>query len=91
MSDEGRETMQQELMDLGVWLIEHPEAATKNLKPIRDRVVLDPGIYYNRGTGLIERIYAPQHIALGHRMFRVSSDPAAPAEDIRRKAMEGKG
>jgi hypothetical protein len=43
MSDEGRETMQQ-LMDLGVWLIEHPEAATKNLKPIRDRVVLDPGI-----------------------------------------------
>jgi hypothetical protein len=44
MSDEGRETMQQELMDLGVWLIEHPEAATKNLKPIRDRVVLDPGI-----------------------------------------------
>jgi hypothetical protein len=91
MSDEGRETMQQELMDLGVWLIEHPEAATKNLKPIRDRVVLDPGIYYNRGTGLIERIYAPQHIALGHRMFRVSSDPAAPVEDIRRKAMEGKG
>jgi hypothetical protein len=90
MSDEGRETMQQ-LMDLGVWLIEHPEAATKNLKPIRDRVVLDPGIYYNRGTGLIERIYAPQHIALGHRMFRVSSDPAAPVEDIRRKAMEGKG
>ena len=91
MSDEGRETMQQELMDLGVWLIEHPEAATKNLKPIRDRVVLDPGIYYNRGTGLIERIYAPQHIALGHRMFRVSSDPAAPVEEIRRKAMEGKG
>jgi hypothetical protein len=40
---------------------------------------------------LIERIYAPQHIALGHRMFRVSSDPAAPVEDIRRKAMEGKG
>jgi ferredoxin len=59
MSDEDRETMQQELMDLGVWLAEHPEAATKNLKPIRDRVVLDPGIYYNSGTGMIERIYAP--------------------------------
>jgi hypothetical protein len=40
MSDEGRETMQQELMDLGVWLIEHPEAATKNLKPIRDRATM---------------------------------------------------
>jgi hypothetical protein len=59
MSDEDRETMQQELMDLGVWLAEHPEAVTKNLKPFRDRVVLDPGIYYNSGTGMIERIYAP--------------------------------
>jgi hypothetical protein len=91
MSDEGRETMQQELMDLGVWLIEHPEAATKNLKPIRDKVVLDPGIYYNSGTGMIERIYAPQHVALGHRMFRISSDPATPVEEIRRKVIEGKG
>jgi hypothetical protein len=91
MSDEGRETMQQELMDLGVWLIEHPEAATKNLKPIRDKVVLDPGIYYNSGTGMIERIYAPQHVALGHRMFRISSDPATPVEKIRRKVIEGKG
>ena len=91
MSDEGRETMQQELMDLGVWLIEHPEAATKNLKPIRDKVVLDPGIYYNSGTGMIERIYAPQHVALGHRMFRISSDPATPVEEIRRKVIVGKG
>jgi hypothetical protein len=91
MSDEGRETMRQELMDLGVWLIEHPEAATKNLKPIRDKVVLDPGIYYNSGTGMIERIYAPQHVALGHRMFRISSDPATPVEEIRRKVIEGKG
>jgi hypothetical protein len=91
MSDEGRETMQQELMDLGVWLIDHPEAATKNLKPIRDKVVLDPGIYYNSGTGMIERIYAPQHVALGHRMFRISSDPATPVEEIRRKVIVGKG
>jgi hypothetical protein len=82
MSDEDRETMQQELMDLGVWLAEHPEAATKNLKPIRDRVVLDPGIYYNSGTGMIERIYAPQRVALGHRLFRISSDPAAPLEEL---------
>ena len=87
---EARERMQQELMDLGVWLTEHPEARNKNLKPIRDRVVLDPGVYYNSGTGMIERIYAPQHVALGTRMFRVNSDPAAPLEEIRRRVLEGK-
>ena len=90
MSDEGRETMQQELMELGVWLTEHPEAVKKNLKPIRGKVVLDPGVYYNTGTGMVERIHAPQHMALGSRVFRVDSDPAAPVEDIRRKAIEGK-
>ena len=90
MSDEGRERIQQELMDLGVWLGEHPEAARKNLKPIRGSVVLEPGVYYNIGTGMIERIYAPQHIALGSRMFRVKSDPAAPVEEIQRKVLEGK-
>ena len=42
-----REMMQQELMDLGVWLVEHPEAAGKNLKPIRSAEVLEPGVYYN--------------------------------------------
>ena len=89
MSDEGRETMQQELMDLGVWLTEHPEAR-KNLKPVRGSVVLSPGVYYNTGTGMIERIHAPQHVALGHRMFRISSDPAAPVEEIRRRVLEGK-
>jgi hypothetical protein len=51
--------MQQELMDLGVWLTEHPGVARKNLKPIHDRAVLDPGVYYNSGTGMIERIHAP--------------------------------
>ena len=91
MSDEGRETMQQELMDLGVWLIEHPEAAVSNLEPIRSARVLEPGVYYNMGTGMVERIFAPQHVPLGHQLFRITSDPAAPAEEIRRKAMEGKG
>jgi hypothetical protein len=86
-----REMMQQELMDLGVWLIEHPEAATKNLKPIRSAKLLRPGVYYNMGTGMVDRIFTPQHVALGHKMFRISSDPAAPAEELRRKAMEGKG
>jgi hypothetical protein len=86
-----REMMQQELMDLGVWLIERPEAATRNLEPIRSARVLEPGVYYNMGTGMVDRIFAPQHVPLGHRLFRISSDPAAPVEEIRRKVMEGKG
>ena len=87
----GREMMQQELMDLGVWLVEHPEAATKNLEPIRSAKILEPGVYYNMGTGMVDRIFTPQRVALGHKMFRISSDPASPAGEIRRKAMEGKG
>ncbi len=85
-----REMMQQELMDLGVWLAEHPEAAPRNLKPVRSAKVLEPGVYYNRGTGMVDRIYRPQHVALGHQMFRVSSDPAAPVQEIRRRVLEGK-
>jgi hypothetical protein len=85
-----REGMQQELMDLGVWLTEHPKVLKKNLKPIRGSVVLDPGVYYNTGTGMVERIYSPQHTALGARWFRIKSDPAAPVEEIRRRALEGK-
>jgi hypothetical protein len=86
-----REMMQQELMDLGVWLGEHPEAAHKNLEPIRSAKVLEAGVYYNRGTGMVDRVYTPQHVPLGHRLFRISSDPAAPVEEIRRKVLEGKG
>ncbi len=85
-----REAMHQELMQLGIWLIEHPEAAKKNLKPIRSAKVLDPGVYYNMGTGMVDRIYSPQRVALGHKMFRITSDPAAPVEEIRRKVLEGK-
>jgi hypothetical protein len=86
-----RETMQQELMDLGAWLVEHPEAALGNLKPIRSAKVLEPGVYYNLGTGMVDRIYAPQRVALGHKMFRISRDPASPVEEIRRRVLEGKG
>ena len=86
-----REMMQQELMDLGVWLGEHPEAAHENLEPIRSAKVLEPGVYYNRGTGMVDRVYSPQHVPLGHRLFRISSDPAAPLQEIRRRVLEGKG
>jgi hypothetical protein len=85
-----REAMEQELMNLGVWITEHPEAKKKNLKPVRGSVVLEPGVYHNTGTGMIERIYAPQHIALGARWFRIAKDPAAPVEEIRRRVLEGK-
>jgi hypothetical protein len=85
-----RETMQQDLMDLGVWLVEHPEAAPKNLKPIRSAKILDPGVYYNMGTGMVDRIFSPQRVALGHKMFRISRDPASPVEEIRRRVLEGK-
>ena len=86
-----REMMEQELMDLGVWLIEHPGAVEKNLEPIRSAKILEPGVYYNMGTGMVDRIYSPQRVALGHKMFRISRDPASPVEEIRRKALEGKG
>jgi hypothetical protein len=85
-----REMMQQDLMDLGVWLVAHPEAALRNLKPIRSSKVLEPGVYYNMGTGMVDRIYTPQSVALGHKMFRISRDPASSVEEIRRTALEGK-
>ena len=85
-----REMMQQDLMDLGRWLTENPEMATKILRPIRSAKVLAPGVYYNMGTGMVDRIFSPQRVALGHKMFRVSRDPAAPVEEIRRRVLEGK-
>jgi hypothetical protein len=85
-----REMMQQDLMDLGVWLVEHPEAAFRNLKPIRSAKVLEPGVYYNMGTGMVDRIFTPQSVALGHKMFRISRDPASPVEEIRRTVLERK-
>ena len=85
-----RETMQQDLMDLGAWLSEHPGAAPKNLKPIRSAKVLAPGVYYNMGTGMVDRIFSPQRVALGHKMFRISRDPASPVDEIRRRVLEGK-
>jgi hypothetical protein len=86
-----REMMQQELMELGVWLTDHPEAPYRNLEPIRSARVLEPGVYYNRGTGMVDRVYSPQRVPLGHRLFRISSDPAAPISEIRRKVLGGEG
>lgn len=85
-----RERVEQELLKLGGWLVEHPRAALKNLKPMRGAGPLEPGIYFNQGTGVVERLYSPQRRALGSKMFRVSSDPAAPVDEIRRRVMEGR-
>ena len=84
-----REMMQQDLMDLGVWLTENPEIAPKNLKPIRSARILAPGVYYNMGTGMVDRIFSPQRVALGHKMFRISRNPASPVEEIRHRVLEG--
>jgi hypothetical protein len=85
-----REAMQQELMDLGVWLTEHLDAAYENLEPVRRPAPLEPGVYYNQGTGMVDRIYFPQRPALGSKMFRISSDPDASVQEIRRRVIEGK-
>ena len=84
-----REAMQQELIQLGKWLAEHPEAAAKNLKPIRSAKALEPGVYYNRGTGMLDRAYGLQQVRVGHQLFRISTDPAAPVEEIRRRVKAG--
>ena len=85
-----REGMTRELMELGRWLTEHPEAANKRLKPVRSAKELEPGVYFNLGTGMVDRIFRPQHVPLGHRLFRINTDPAAPVEELRRKVMGGK-
>ena len=85
-----REAITQDLMELGQYLADNPAMAKKRLKPIRTAKKLEPGVYYNMGTGMVDRVYREQRVALGHKMFRVSSDPAAPVAEIRRKILEGK-
>jgi hypothetical protein len=88
--DSHREVMTADLMKLSLWLSEHPKELRRNLKHVRGTLVLDPGVYYNAGIRMIERLYRPQHSSLGNRMYRVSHDPAAPVDEIRRKVLEGK-
>ncbi|CAA9450959.1 MAG: hypothetical protein AVDCRST_MAG02-902 [uncultured Rubrobacteraceae bacterium] len=85
-----REAITQDLMELGQYLANNPAMAKKRLKPVRSAKVLEPGVYYNMGTGMVDRVYREQRVALGHRLYRVSSDPAAPVAEVRRKILEGK-
>ena len=85
-----REAITQDLMELGQYLAANPATAKRRLKPIRSSKELDPGVYFNLGTGMVDRVFRPQHVALGHKMFRVSTDPAAPVEELRRRVLGGK-
>ena len=80
--------MQSELLAVGRRLSEDPKAV-KRLKPMRGAGSLAPGVYYNHGTGMVERIYAPQQMALGNRVFRISKDPDAPVEEIEQRVQGG--
>lgn len=85
-----REGMDAKLMEVAIWISENPEAAKRNMKPVRSAEVLEPGVYFNTGTGMVDRIYAPQRVALGHRTFRISKDPDTPAEEIKDRLTGGR-
>lgn len=76
-----REMMRQDLMAVARWLTDRADRRRK-LKPIRSAKVLKPGIYYNAGTTMVDRLYEPQRVALGHRMFRITKNPAATASEV---------
>ncbi|MBA2510877.1 MAG: hypothetical protein H0V28_05280 [Rubrobacteraceae bacterium] len=76
-----REMMRADLMAVARWLTNRADRRRK-LKPIRNAKVLKPGVYYNAGTTMVDRLYEPQRVALGHRMFRITRDPAASAAEV---------
>lgn len=76
-----REAMRDDLMSVARWLTGRADRRRK-LKPIRNAKVLKPGIYYNAGTTMVDRLYEPQRVALGHRMSRITKDPSATAEAV---------
>lgn len=78
----------QELMDLGAYLVDHPEARAR-LKARRTSRPLGPGVYFNAGTGMVERVFREQRVALGARYFRIVSDPEAGVQEIRAKVLGG--
>lgn len=76
-----REMMQGDLMAVARWLTDRADRRRK-LKPVRSAKVLKPGVYYNAGTTMVDRLYEPQRVALGHRMFRITKDPSASAAEV---------
>ncbi len=84
------EGMDSELMKISLRISDDPKSARRRMKPIRSSKVLEPGVYYNAGTRMVERLHAPQRPALGNRMFRISKNPNTPAEVLGDKITGGR-
>ncbi|MBA2693299.1 MAG: hypothetical protein H0U65_12565 [Rubrobacter sp.] len=82
--------MDSKLMKVALRISEDPNFARKYMKPIRSSKILDPGVYYNAGTRMVERLHAPQRPALGNRMYRISKNPAESADELERKITGGR-
>ncbi|MBA2376149.1 MAG: hypothetical protein M3494_07040 [Actinomycetota bacterium] len=83
------EGMDSELMKVALRISDDPESARKYMKPIRSSKALAPGVYYNAGTRMVERLHSSQRPPLGNRIFRISKNPAESVESIERKITGG--
>ncbi len=83
------EGMDSELMKVALLISDDLKSARKYMKPIRSSRVLAPGVYYNAGTRMVERLHAPQRPPLGNRIYRISKNPAESAEELERKVTGG--
>ncbi len=84
--DEG---MDSDLMKISLRISEDPKSAKRRMKPIRSSRVLEPGVYYNAGIRMVERLHSPQQPALGNRMYRISRNSAESADEIENKITGG--
>lgn len=84
------EGMDSELMRVSLLISEDPKAAKKRMKPVRSSKELSPGVYYNAGTRMVERLHAPQRPALGNRIFKISDDPNVSSHELERKITGGR-
>jgi hypothetical protein len=84
------EGLDAELMKVALLISEAPETAKKRMKPIRSSRELSPGVYYNAGTRMVERLHSPQRPALGNRIYRISDDPNTSSRELERKITGGR-
>lgn len=84
------EGMDSELMEVALAIAGDFGSAKRRMKPIRSSKVLAPGVYYNAGTRMVERLHSPQRPALGNRIYRISENPNASAEELERKITGGR-
>jgi hypothetical protein len=84
------EGMDSELMKVALRISDDPKAARKYMKPVRSSKALSPGVYYNAGTRMVERLHSSQRPALGNRIYRISKNPDTSAEELERKITGGR-